>query len=151
MDADRFSAALTRRLRPIVVIGVLMAPAARVIASMVVVPPGPAVGVLAFGGIACGLVAFGGLAVGVIAIGGGAIGILAFGGGAAGVIAIGGGAVGKYAIGGSGRGLYVCAHFGSGRHCLTRDRQDPAAIEYFRPWLPEVVDAAESSGDDPAS
>ncbi len=86
-----------------------------------------ATGVFAFGGLAIGFVAFGGAALGLLlAVGGAAIGGVALGGGAIGVVAAGGGAFGYYAAGGG----------AAGAHTVSGIQQDPAAVEFFRRFLP---------------
>lgn len=96
-----------------------------------------ATGVFAFGGLARGVFACGGMAFGVLlAVGGAAVGTVALGGAAAGVIALGGGAVGYAAVGGGAAGYYACGGGAAGVHVIDAMQQDPAAIDFFRQWLP---------------
>ena len=91
-----------------------------------------AVGGLAIGGLACGLFTVGGASFGLLfALGGAAIGLgLSMGGFAVGFVAVGGAAVGlSYALGGAAFGPSTL----DGRHC------DPAAVDFFRQWLPTIV------------
>ena len=89
-----------------------------------------AVGFLAMGGIALGGVSFGGMSLGVITFGGLSIAAgVAFGGLAIGSVAIGGMAIGYYALGGGALG----AHVFSGSY------QDPAAVAFFRRYLPFLI------------
>src|SRR6266513_4065234 len=103
-----------------------------------------ATGWFAFGGLARGFFAFGGLAIGLFAFGGAAIGIaLAIGGAAIGGLAIGGGAVGAVAIGGGAYGYYAFGGGAVGVHTVSPIHQDPAALDFFRqflPWLSKFVD-----------
>jgi hypothetical protein len=96
-----------------------------------------ATGVVAVGGFARGIIACGGAAIGLLfAMGGAAVGGIALGGAAAGGIAIGGAAAGYAAVGGGAAGYYACGGGAVGEHVIDPTRQDPAAIEFFRQWLP---------------
>ena len=95
-----------------------------------------ATGWLAVGGIARGLCALGGVSFGVIALGGCAFGLLGIGGLAIGGAAIGGLGIGGIALGGGAFGYYACGGAAAGKHSLSSLAQDPAAVEFFRSWLP---------------
>jgi len=94
-----------------------------------------AVGVVAVGNRALGVVALGGVAAGIVSLGGIALGLLPLGGLALGWLAVGGGAVGYGAVGGAACGYYALGGGAWGVHLITNMVQDPAALEWFRPWL----------------
>ncbi len=96
-----------------------------------------ATGIFAFGGLARGLVAFGGVAEGGLAVGGAAIGVFALGGAAIGLLlAVGGGAIAPIAIGGGAFGYYAVGGGAVGAHTISSLGQDPAAVDFFRKFLP---------------
>ncbi len=94
-----------------------------------------AVGVVAVGNRALGVLALGGASAGIVSLGGLAFGVLPLGGIAAGWMAVGGGAVGFGAVGGAACGYYAMGGGAWGMHLITNAVQDPAALEWFRPWL----------------
>jgi len=96
-----------------------------------------ATGWFACGGFARGFVALGGMAIGLFTFGGCSLGLLlAFGGCAIGGVAIGGLAVGAVALGGGAVGYYAMGGGAFGAHTLSAQHRDPAAIEFFRQFLP---------------
>lgn len=93
---------------------------------------GRAFGVVSVGGFAVGIASVGGCSIGLAsAIGGMAIGGLALGGGAIGGLAIGGGAASYAAKGGGAWGYYAAGGGAGGKHTITHQTADPAAVQAF--------------------
>jgi hypothetical protein len=103
--------------------------------------PRVARGVIAIGNVALGGVAIGGVAVGLLSLGGLSVGLLgALGGLGIGLgVSVGGVAAGSVAVGGAAFGLrYALGGLAIAPAAISGLRCDPAAVEFFRQWLPAL-------------